>query len=170
MKKCKLRLNIRMFQMKKLLFLLSLLILFPLMSCSTDDNSNFNIDCNSDLVISHWYDENIQVGDYLIVESLEQLNEFVVDIGINSTVLSRYDESHFENNVLILVYIGSGSSSKAYSIKELYLENGVLQTKIIYNKSNDVLCDVVVWNVILEMSKEEVENLVDTNIVIEKIN
>ena len=70
----------------------------------------------------------------------------------------------------MLVYIGGASSGNPYSIKELCLEYVMLEAEIVYNRSNDILCDVVIWNLIFELDKDDVKYLIDINVIIENVN
>ena len=128
--------------------------------------SCLNVNYNARVVRACWNETKYdQIGDIFTIETYEEYNEITENSSIYEFNKSKYKESYFKNKVLVVVYIDNGSSSDYYRIKKVDLNNGTLEVEVKHSTSENMLCDVVTWNVILEMSKDEMGKIVDTNIV-----
>jgi hypothetical protein len=156
------------FYMKKLFILVSLLILFPLMSCAS-------VDYNTYIVDTGW-EKNTQNGDTFIIDSLDEFNEYLAtDAGqvlLHSDYKlldsSKYNETYFEENALVFAFVGAGSGSLSYNVKKVNFNDGVLDIKLKKYTPRAVTGDITLWTVMLEMTKEEASSIVDTKIIVKK--
>jgi hypothetical protein len=163
------------YSMKKIFILISLLMMIPLMSC-TDDKWNTQI-------IKTWSKNYPQVGDYYVIDSYDELSKhiydyklslkeldeafyFFTDMEFNSLNIDKYDEDFFENNSLVFVVHHVWSISGTYEVKKINISDGLLKIKFKLRHPTDVDDALANWTVVIEMSKEDVNSIIDTQIIL----
>ncbi len=79
---------------------------------------------------------------------------------LDGTVLeNKYNEKYFEDNVLIVMSFGSGSSSYRYRVDSITKSEGVLGVNytLLFPESGAVSADVANQRIYIEVSKEDIE-------------
>ena len=100
--------------MRKLLNFLFMLFLFmPLVACSYTGR-------NAQVVRTQW-DDNTKDGAYYIINSVEELNNYITEGNENrlSQNVEGYDSTFFEEKSLVLVLISEGSGSVSHKLKDI---------------------------------------------------
>ena len=162
--------------MKKIFILLSLLMIIPLMSCN-DVNENTQV-----IVIWTKSINRPQVGDYVIdsynelskhiyndklsLEEMDEIMYFYTDREFNSLNIDKYDEEFFKNNSLVFLVHEVGTSLCDYKVKNININDGIIKIKLKRKCPYAVNDDIVNCTVVIEMSKEEVSSIINTQIII----
>jgi hypothetical protein len=161
--------------MKKIFIVLTLLLIFPLLACSNSDR-------NTQIIRTYWKNTPT-VGGFCVVDSYEELTNgiipkngmiddidskifFAIGESRSSLKIDSYDEAFFENNSLVFVVFGRGSSSISYKVKNVIIEDGILELKIKSDVPRAVTGDIINWTVVVEVTKEEANSIKDTNIIV----
>jgi hypothetical protein len=161
--------------MKKIFILLSLLLILPLMSCVDAKMNN--------QIIQTWSKNRPQVGDYYIIDSYNELYKhvynydlsikemdeimyFYTDMELISLNIDKYDEDFFKNNSLVFVVHHVWSISGTYEVKKINISDGLLKIRFKLRHPIDVDDALANWTIVIEMSKEEVSSITDTQIII----
>jgi hypothetical protein len=159
--------------MKKLLSLIMVLMMVILCSCSSDNNY-------AEIVEVH-YKSRAEIGDFYIIDSYEELTKYLMPESENIYIVhgnnfyysfntDKYDEIFFENNSLVLVLFDGDSSSTRYKFKSVKVKDGILEMKIIKYMYSTILCDVEPWTSVVEVTKEEANNINDVNVIIKEVD
>ena len=146
--------------MKKVVNFLFLLVLFiPLVACSYTGR-------NAQVVRTQW-DENTKDGNYYIIGSVEELNNYITEGNENrlSQYVESYDESFFEEKSLVLVLISEGSGSVSHKLKDVKFNGDVVDITIKRNVPEIGTCDMAETTIIFEVSKEEANTIKDVNLI-----
>ncbi len=91
-------------------------------------------------------------------ETKEELDRFIEVLRDSDSVwdsveevASKYDEAFFEDNVLLLIYVGEGSGSIRHKINEIQVEDGKLSVFIDRIVPEVGTCDMAGWLITVEL-------------------
>ena len=147
--------------MKKVVSFLFLLVLFmPLVACSyTGRNAQ---------VVYTQYDENTKDGVYYIIDSVEELNDYITEGHENrlSKNVEGYDSLFFESKSLVLVLISEGSGSVSHKLKDVKINGDVIDVTVKRNVPEIGTCDMAECTVMFEITKEEANSIKDVNLIL----
>ena len=146
--------------MKKIVSFLFLLVLFvPLVACSYTGR-------NAQVVRTQW-DDNTKDGAYYIINSVEELNNYITEGNENrlSQNVEGYDSTFFEEKSLVLVLISEGSGSVSHKLKDIKINGDVVEVTIKRNVPEIGTCDMAETTIMFEVSKEEANTIKDVNLI-----
>lgn len=147
--------------MRKLLNFLFMLFLFmPLVACSYTSR-------NAQIIHTQW-DDNTEDGKYFIIDSVEELTEYIETE--SESRMSKYVEycnaDFFEGNSLVLVLISEGSGSVSHNLKDVKINEDVIDVTVKRKVPEIGTCDMAECTVMFEISKEEAKNIKDVNLIL----
>ena len=146
--------------MRKLLNFLFMLFLFmPLVACSYTSR-------NAQIIHTQW-DENTEDGKYFIIDSVEELTEYIETENESrmSKYVENYTEEFFKNNSLVFVLISEGSGSVSHKLKDVKISGDVIDVTVKRKVPEIGTCDMAEWTVMFEITKEEASNIKDVNLI-----
>ncbi len=72
--------------------------------------------------------------------------------------IDRYDDSFFAKNLLILVLTEEGSGSVRHLVKDVYIDNALINILVERQIPQVGTDDMAEWHIILEMKKSDIKN------------
>ena len=108
-----------------------------------------------------WYQANIldHVGAEnpcsTLVKSCEELNNLPCNVG------NKYDKAFFRKNAIIIYTYSAMSDCYEFSVKNVYIENGILNVDIISRFVGGLLQSDWGWQIIIEIKKSDIRGITE---------
>ena len=134
----------------------------------TDDEKIYNSALNADKILADSA-QHYPIYKYNTLEDLEQFEQNFGDVltmehGYNEIpsfheASAKYDKAFFEENTLLLVYVGTNSGSLRFGVDRVYYEEPSLVVNIEQTNNPEVVTDDMAgWFVMISISNSMLEN------------
>ena len=106
--------------------------------------------------------ESIKEVNHLLIDSYEEKEE------ISYLSINEYDIEYFDNNALLIINLGGDSGSVRYKVGNINIKNNIFNIEVIKMYPKAITLDLVYKTLLIEISKEEANLIIDVNIKIIK--
>ena len=106
--------------------------------------------------------ESVKETNHLLIDSYEEKEE------ISYLSLDEYEIEYFDNNALLIINLGGDSGSVRYKVGNINIKNNIFNIEVIKMYPKAVTLDLVYKTLLIEISKEEANLIIDVNIKIVK--